>query len=151
MRIATALGWALLMVCQGGTPEAKEVDQPIEHAFEHFIDAFNRLEWTAFRGSFAADASLFNPDIPEAPSLHRLDGSDSVDATFRRVFDAIRREGSGPNIVPRDVRVQQVSDAAIVTFEFDRPSGFGRRTLVFARQADGWKIIHVHASNIDQP
>ena len=126
------------------------MDETIEHAFAHFIDAFNHLEWDEFLNCFAPDASLFNPDIPEAPSLHRLDASESVERTFRLVFDAIRRTGSGPNIVPRNVRVQQFTDAGIVTFEFDRDAGaFGRRTIVFARQAEGWKIAHVHASNIN--
>lgn len=121
----------------------------IERAFTHFVGAFNGLEWDEFLSSFAGDASLFNPDIPEALSLHRLDGSENVEATFRRVFDAIRRTGSGPHFVPRDVRVQRFADTAIVTFEFDRDDGsFGRRTIVFARQAQGWKIVHVHASNI---
>jgi ketosteroid isomerase-like protein len=27
----------------------------------------------------------------------------------------------------------------------------GRRTLVFKREPEGWKIVHIHASNIAAP
>ena len=150
MRVSLAALSCLLLVCQSYWSDAAEGAEPVEQAFERFIDAFNRLDWEAFRSSFADDASLFNPDIPEALSLHRLDGRENVDATFRLVFDAIRRAGHGPNIVPRNLRVQQLADTAIVTFEFERASGsYGRRTIVFTRQPEAWKIVHVHASNIN--
>jgi ketosteroid isomerase-like protein len=71
-----------------------------------------------------------------------------VEANFRAVFEFARRAGSGPGIVPTSVNTHKLGDVAIVTFEFERGSGsFGRRTLVFARQLDGWKIVHIHASN----
>jgi ketosteroid isomerase-like protein len=150
MRLVTA--WVLTVffaALPGAMPVAAELGEPVDRAFSRFIEAFNALDWETFQRSFASDASVFNPQIPEVSVLTRLDGRESVEANFRSVFDAARRSGAGPHIVPRNVRVQSLRDAAVVTFEFDRGSGsFGRRTLVFARQRDGWKIIHVHASNV---
>jgi len=37
----------------------------------------------------------------------------------------------------------------VLSFEFRRAAGsFGRRTIVMAKQADGWHIVHIHASNV---
>jgi ketosteroid isomerase-like protein len=120
----------------------------VEQAFQGFIRAFNTLDWDAFSEFLAPDVSLFNPDIPAATTLHRNDGKQQVSESYRKVFDAARNSGQGPDIVPRDVRVQQLSGAAIVTFEFDRGHGsFGRRTLVFVQTSGGWKLQHIHASN----
>ena len=57
-------------------------------AFERFITAFNALDWRTFRACFTDEASVFNPVIPEVVSLHRLDGRESIENTFRAVFDA---------------------------------------------------------------
>lgn len=48
-------------------------------AFDQFIVAFNSLDWEAFRRCFADLASLFNPDIPDAISLHRMDGRTDIE------------------------------------------------------------------------
>jgi ketosteroid isomerase-like protein len=123
----------------------------VEHAFTRFIAAFNNLDWDTFRRSFAEDVTVFNPDIPEAPSVERLDGRQQVEAGFRSVFDATRQQASGPpylHIVPTNVRIQMLGEAALVTFEFDRGGGsVGRRTIVFARVGRAWRIVHIHASN----
>jgi ketosteroid isomerase-like protein len=116
-------------------------------AFERFVAAFNALDWVAFRDCFADTATLFNPDIPDAVSLHRLDGRAEIEQSFRAVFNAAN--GHGPSIRPENVRIQQFSDTAIVTFEFSRPQhSFGRRTIVFNRQGAQWLIVHIHASNV---
>jgi len=94
----------------------------------------------------------FNPNIPEAASLHRLDGRVEVENSFRKVFAASRvaSDAAGPHIVPERTRVQQFGDTAVATFEFQRHgASFGRRSIVLSRRAAGWKIVHIHASNID--
>ena len=124
--------------------------EPVEAAFARFIDAFNRLDWESFQRSFSTNVSLFNPQIPEATSLRRLDGQTEVELNFQQVFEAAKRSGHGPHIVPINVRTQLLTDAAVVTFEFNRGGGsYGRRTLVFVKETGGWKIIHVHASNVN--
>jgi len=118
-------------------------------AFERFITAFNALDWRTFRACFTDEASVFNPVIPEVVSLHRLDGRESIENTFRAVFDASSKGGASPHIVPERVRIQRVNDTAIVTFEFRRSvDSFGRRTVVLHRQGESWLIVHIHASNV---
>ena len=120
-----------------------------QKAFERFVAAFNALDWDSFRACFADDASVFNPEIPEVVSLHRLDRRESIENTFRAVFDASSRGGASPHIVPERVRIQRFNDTAIVTFEFPRSvDSFGRRTVVLHRQGDSWLIVHIHASNV---
>jgi ketosteroid isomerase-like protein len=124
--------------------DSKDLAEP-RAAFEHFIAVFNALDWKSFQATFADDASVFNPDIPEVISLHRLDGRSEFERTFRAVFDS----KLGPHIVPENVRVQRFGDTAIVTFEFERTTGsFGRRTVVLNHRRRGWLIVHIHASNV---
>jgi hypothetical protein len=41
------------------------------------------------------------------------------------------------------------TDVAIVTFHLDdRPSVLNRRTIVWQQTKSGWKIVHIHASEV---
>jgi ketosteroid isomerase-like protein len=121
-------------------------------AFDQFIAAFNSLDWEAFRRSFADSASLFNPDIPDAISLHRMDGRNDIERNFRAVFDAADAgtdHERSPNIRPENVRLQSFGDTVIITFEFTRSGhSTGRRTIVFNKLKGSWLIVHIHASNV---
>jgi hypothetical protein len=45
-----------------------------------------------------------------------------------------------------------LQNAAIVTFDLTRAeTSIGRRTLVLARRAGRWEIVHLHASNVALP
>jgi len=124
----------------------------VKAAFDRFITAFNNLDWPTFRESFADDVTVFNPDIPEARNFHRVDGRRDVEASFAAVFAATRQATNGPpylHISPKNVRIQEYGELAVLTFEFDRDGGsFGRRTLVFRHVGKKWLIVHIHASNI---
>ena len=121
-------------------------------AFDQFIAAFNSLDWEAFRRCFADSASLFNPEIPEAVSLHRMDGRNDIERNFRAVFDAADAgtdDKRSPNIRPENVRLQSFGDTVIITFEFKRSEhSTGRRTIVFNKLKGSWLIVHIHASNV---
>jgi ketosteroid isomerase-like protein len=144
---ALALSWS-----PASRPAGSQTSGGPRAAFDQFISAFNALDWDTFRRSFADQASLFNPDIPEAVSLHRLDGRDDILRSFRTVFDTAHVGSSGmrgPNIHPERVRLQLFAGTAIITFEFRRSEhSTGRRTIVFNRQQGSWLIVHIHASNI---
>jgi ketosteroid isomerase-like protein len=137
-------------VLVAATPQNSPCD--LESAFKRFIEAFNNLDWETFRSAFADDVTVFNPDIPEASSVDRLAGREQVEESFKAVFAASRKASSGPpylHIVPKQVRIQMLGDSAVITFQFEREgNSFGRRTLVFHREPKGWKIVHIHASNI---
>jgi hypothetical protein len=47
------------------------------------------------------------------------------------------------------MQVQVLAEVAVVTFHLEvNPDVVGRRTLVLTRTTDGWKIAHLHASNL---
>jgi hypothetical protein len=53
------------------------------------------------------------------------------------------------DLQPRDLRVQIIGNAAIVTFQLDDRQGFvNRRTLVLRKAEGVWKIAHLHASEV---
>lgn len=141
-----------IAACYAGTvTSTSDPKQEVRLTLDRFITAFNNLEWNDFSAALADDITVFNPDIPEAPSIDRLDGREKVEAGFRSVFAASRKGVTGPpylHIQPRNVAIQLEGSVAVVTFEFDREqNSVGRRTIVFRHQAGGWKIIHIHASN----
>jgi ketosteroid isomerase-like protein len=118
----------------------------VQQALATFLDAFNRLEWDRFRACFADDATLFPVDAARRAS------GDAFDGVWRGTFKAIRsRSGrSTPpyqNLQPLDLAVQMAGDVAVVTFHLQVAGQLGRRTLVLRRDADGWRIIHIHASS----
>jgi len=63
------------------TPAAEPASNEAEvrSALASFIGALNELRWDDFRAWFADDVTLFNPEIPEAASLGRIDGRDAVE------------------------------------------------------------------------
>lgn len=122
--------------------------EDIQAMLSSFIGAFNTLDWERFCACFAQDATVFHPDNPETERLERIEGRAAIEHSFKPVFDAASRMSPRQRIEPQRVHVQFLSSAAVVTFEFDRPHGsLGRRTLVLKQDSEGWKIVHLHASN----
>ena len=78
---------------------------------------------------------------------------------WRRFFDEARARRPGPpylNLKPRDIRTERYGDVGLVTFTFDLAVGgrqlpLQRRTLLFVRERDAWKVAHLHASAASQP
>jgi len=118
----------------------------VEATFREFLAALNALDRPRFTQCFSADASLF---APESGRAGRIDGALAVQEHFQAVFAAESSGGAGPNVNPANVRIQHVGEtAALVTFEFSRAAkSIGRRTILFQRFPEGWKVVHVHASN----
>jgi ketosteroid isomerase-like protein len=124
----------------------------VQVAFQQFARAFENLDWEKFRTSFADDATVFFPRGVPA----RADGRVQYEAKFKVVFEQLKSGKSGPPyhlIRPMDSETQLLgSDVAIITFHLeDRPGMLNRRTIVFCKRPDGWKIVHLHASEVSLP
>ena len=137
---------AISIVSYAEPPDSAEAE--IRKTLADFIQAFDNLDWDRFRASFADDATVFYPR--EFPN--RANGRREYERTFQKVFDRIRagrNQGPYMDIQPRDLRLQIVGNIAIVTFHLDdRPAFLNRRTIVLQKRPSGWKIIHLHASEV---
>lgn len=125
-----------------------EPEQDVRAFLAHFVQAFDNLDWEQFRNCFADDATVFQP----RGFARRADGRSDIEREFRVVFDFIRGNKTAPPYMalkPKDLRVQSFGDTAIVTFHLDsRPGVLNRRTLVLHKGEAGWKIVHLHASEV---
>jgi hypothetical protein len=93
---------------------------------------------------------VFHP-APEMPA--RVTGRAAIDSTFRLVFADVRAHAAGGppyyRLVPLDLRILPLAPGVVVaTFELRNAERLGRRTVVFRRERDTWRIVHLHASNI---
>jgi ketosteroid isomerase-like protein len=53
------------------------------------------------------------------------------------------------DIQPKGMKVQMFGDFAIATFHLDDRAGLvNRRTIVMTKTPAGWKIVHLHASEL---
>jgi ketosteroid isomerase-like protein len=116
-------------------------DDTVEQALAAFLDAFMRLDRDQVRACFADEATVFHPW-----------GGSRQTEFWNATFDEWCPTQAGPpslDIQPKDVDVHALGDVAIVTFHFRRdPAVLGRRTFVWRKSPSGWKIIHLHASNL---
>jgi ketosteroid isomerase-like protein len=131
---------------QGKAPKSAESE--VREALAKFIQSFDNLDWDGFRSAFDDDATVFYPRaFPE-----RASGRSEFEKTFKVVFEQIRSgKTSAPymDIQPKDMNLQILGDCAIATFHLDDRVGFlNRRTIVLTRTRAGWKIVHLHASEV---
>ena len=131
-------------------PGAGDGEAEVRAALALFLAAFENLEWDRFRQCFDDDATVFFP-APTAPE--RSDGRAAVEAHFADVFELIRRATpAGPpfqRLAPEELRVAMLgADAAVATFHLRNPERLARRTIVLRRRDRGWRIAHLHATNV---
>ncbi len=117
-------------------------------ALARFVQAFDDLDWKTFRLAFDDNATVFYPRaFPE-----RANGRAEFEKTFRTVFERIRNGKSAApymDIQPREMKIQLFGNVAIATFHLDDRAGFvNRRTIVLNKSETGWKIVHLHASEV---
>jgi uncharacterized protein (TIGR02246 family) len=140
--------FVLLSCLTAQTPSSAAQQDDLQQAVSNFIQAFDNLDWERFRTSFADDATVFFPrGFPE-----RATGRTEFEKGFQQVFEQIRDGKQSPpymHIQPLNEDIQRIGDIAIVTFHLDdRPGMLNRRTLVWQKTDHGWKIIHLHASEV---
>ncbi len=124
----------------------EEARVDIERTLLAYLDTLNNADWDGFRRYLADGATAFSP---WAAFAGRATGRAAVEAAFQPAFARWRATLPGPpylHITPDDLAIQIAGDIAIVTFHTHEDAELGRRTLVWRKDADGWKVIHLHAS-----
>ena len=129
-------------------PLPQHVDTP-EAAAAAFLDAFKHMDERRFDAFFDPKVTMFFPDGPFPHG--RVEGRDAVLSAFHSFFKVVRAKGRvGLNIVPLELRVERYNDVAVVTFRLDQEGAVGRRSVVLRNYDGQWRIVHFHASTIDQ-
>lgn len=128
---------------------ARQDSTEVAEVTRDFLGAFDSLQWPAFSAVLSDSIEVFWPraDTPEP-----LRGRPAVEARFRRFFDQVRAARPGPpylHLQVSDLWIRTFGPVGLVTFALhDVPDTLGRRTLVFHREATGWRLIHLHSSNL---
>ncbi|WP_017668597.1 DUF4440 domain-containing protein [Sandarakinorhabdus sp. AAP62] len=153
-RQAIGLGLALTAapVAAAGENDAASA----EAALRAFLRSFANCDLPAMEAAFAPDATSFDAltasagaALPAKDSMKRHPG---MPPTMRRIAEQLPKERPGPPYhrpdLIDDLLVQVVGDVAICAFHFDSPNRLGRRSIVLVRRAGDWRILHLHASNL---
>jgi ketosteroid isomerase-like protein len=124
----------------------------IADAVQVFLAAFAALDWEPFRRCFANDATVFFPSVDHP---ERAEGREQIEHLFRGVFERARAGSvSGPPYLalqPHELSIRHMGESALVAFHLHDPGILCRRTLILQRLSEGWKIVHLHASNQPAP
>jgi len=151
LRAASLMLLCTTLTAGQATPAALSPESEVQSTLATFVKAFDNLDWETFRESFEDDATVFYPRA----TPDRASGRAEFEQTFKKVFEQIRAgRTNGPymDIQPRKLKIQMLGDVAIVSFHLDdRPGFVNRRTIVLHRRTSGWKIVHLHASEVAVP
>lgn len=143
---------------EGETPCASEELEPaaggrvaeVAAAADHFLEAFDRLDWVEFAACWGPSPTVFFP-FPNTPEL--VLGRPAVTQRFRRFFGEAGATACGAptlGLQPQGLRVQLLGEAGLVTLEFPGEQQLARRSLLCGRHGDAWLLEHLCASNISR-
>lgn len=133
-------------------------EEQVGTTIKRFLCAFEAGDLGTMRSAFAEDATTF----PPATMANDLETEIDADAhrrvrgfppQFAELVAAFRKKGHEPpymSLDPEDLEIQLINDVALVTFHLVNDERLGRRTFVLTRIDDGWKIVHLHASNVSR-
>lgn len=132
------------------TVEPSDPAPALRATLQLFLDAIDRADLAALVPLWAADATMYFPFANSPAPFH---GRDAIVARFERMFADLRaRNPAGPPYVGFRVLAFECTPLddrhvlACSTLAFGRE--LGRRTIVFRREPSGWRLLHVHASNM---
>ena len=127
------------MHARGPSPSAAD-------AVHSFVAALARFDLDALVASFDENATVFMP-LPSMPD--RLEGREAIRAAFASMFDQARASGTTSiTLNVQKLRVDELGDVAVATFDVGAGAAISRRTVVLRRVVGGWRVVHLHASNV---
>ena len=135
--------------------------EEVRSAVKGFLRAFENGDLDRMRDSFASDAVTFPRAIMQeglelpvkVENFRRVVGLDPQMAAVIAGIREVRPDPPFFQLNPRDLQIRLFDNAALVTFhlEWTNAAGVhevGRRTFVLENLADGWKVVHLHASSV---
>ena len=155
MRTSIAAIIALAAAASAVSPAVAMQSQPAataqtpDQAVTAFLEAFDTLDSERFSAFFADDATMFFPNGPFPQA--RVEGKTAVTAAFGRLFDMARQRGvTRLSLRPLDVQVQDHGAFAVATFHLRGNGNIGRRSIILRRDGSAWRIVHFHASSLEE-
>lgn len=128
----------------------------VETALREFLRAFENCDLPTMERLFAPDCVSFDQVVAgtsgEAVSdLTPYRRCAGMPPAMRRVALELPTKTPAPpyhSLVPQDLMIQVFGNAAVATFHIERDGILRRRTVVFAKRDEGWRIVHLHASSV---
>jgi ketosteroid isomerase-like protein len=122
----------------------------LEQTQAAWLDRFNALDLPCFLRFFAADATVFSPG-PVDGSTRRVEPA-GLSVYWSQIFAGLGRNGNRLSITPQTIAITPLGRrAAVVSFHLSADANPNRRTLVWRREREGWRIVHLHASRVPPP
>ncbi|MBY0566552.1 MAG: nuclear transport factor 2 family protein [Hyphomonadaceae bacterium] len=150
-RRSLLLAPAVLTACASQTGAEP---QSAESVLISFLRAFEDCDLPRMEAAFAEDATYFDRALAtETQDLSSYRRGRGMPAGMRRLAQQLPTTRPGPpyhRLTPEDLLIQEVGDVAVCSFHLPSQSALGRRTIILRRRAGRWKIMHIHASNIEQ-
>jgi len=116
-----------------------------------FLRAFENCDLPSMEAAFAPDATCFDRAPREPGDLALYRRAMGMPAGMRQLAATLPRTAAGPpyqRLDPRNLACKTYGEVAVCTFELDGADSLGRRTIILRNRGRGWKIIHIHASNV---
>ena len=146
------LGAAIASASSTATPmRSPDVDNPAA-ALHAFLIAFENCNLPLMESFFAPDATYFDRFPPGAQKSADYRRGQGMPPGMRELATRLPKAGGHPpyhSVEPRDLLVQSYGSVAVCSFHLTGGETFGRRTVVMSTSGNlGWKIVHIHASNV---
>lgn len=154
MRENLACMLTALLVSATMTNPTCAVDQlrgaTLEETQAAWLSRFNALDLPCFLRFFAKDATVFSP-TPIDDKARRVEPGE-ITSYWTKIFARLGEGRTSLSITPQDVAITRLGpDAAVVSFHLSSDAFPNRRTLVWSRSKEGWRIVHLHASRLAPP
>ena len=149
-----ALAASLLCGCSSSSPVDEEAE--ILASLTTFLRAFENGNLDAMEASFSEEATSFRRTLMSNGITDPIETTDykrarGLPPAMRELVKSWQGRLDGPPYMaldPKDLEVQMLTDAAIVTFHLENGRSLSRRTFVLAREEGSWRIVHLHPSNV---
>ena len=120
--------------------------------WRRFLGAIETGDALTIGDCVAEDSRLFLP-LPNTQA--GLRGREAIVARFTRLFGAQRATPAAPRqaaITITNFECRVLGDGVVLAESMlDFGTEWGRRSIVFRRDAGQWRILHLHGSNVPAP